>query len=107
MPASRPARRRAVYTGVYTAVAALSLGALGACKSSEILNVSSPDVLGVDAYSTPAGADALRYGVMGDFAVAFDGNTDSYSVITGNLADEIYTTDTFDDRLTINARHSS
>ncbi len=102
MPASRPAQRRAVYT----AVAALSLGALGACKSSEILNVSSPDVLGVAAYSTPAGADALRYGVMGDFAYAYDGNTDAYTVISGNLADEIYTTDTFDDRLTINARKS-
>jgi hypothetical protein len=102
MPASCSARRRAVYT----AVAALSLGALGACKSSEILNVSSPDVLGVDAYSTPAGADALRYGVIGDFAFAYDGNGDAFSVITGNLADEIYTTDTFDDRLTINARRS-
>jgi hypothetical protein len=102
MPASRTARTRAVYT----AVAALSLGALSACKSSEILNVNDPDVLGVAAYSTPAGADALRYGVIGDFAVAYDGSTDAFTVASGDLADEIYTTDTFDDRLTINARKS-
>ncbi|HEY4219328.1 MAG TPA: hypothetical protein VGM67_19425 [Gemmatimonadaceae bacterium] len=88
------------------AAAALGLVGLGACKSGDILNVKSPDVLGVGAYTTPAGVDPLRYGVIGDFAYAFDGNGDSFTVVTGNMADELYASDTFDDRLSINARRS-
>jgi hypothetical protein len=103
MPAFAVARKRVLLTGT----AALSLGVLGACKSSEILNVSTPDVLGVGAYTTPAGVDPLRYGVVGDFAYAFDGNVaDAFTVVTGTLADELYASDTFDDRLSINARRS-
>jgi hypothetical protein len=95
-------RKRVVLAGT----AALALGALGACKSDKILNVSTPDVLAPEAFSTPAGADPIRFGVISDFVRAYDGNTDAYTVITGNLADELYATDTFDDRLTINSRRS-
>jgi hypothetical protein len=92
--------------GLLMGTAALAVGILGACKSSEVLNVSTPDFLNVDAYSTPAGADPLRYGVISDFTYAFDGNTDAFTVASGNLADEIYTTDTFDGRLQVNARRT-
>jgi hypothetical protein len=85
---------------------ALALGALGACKSDKILNVSTPDVLPPDAFSTPAGADPLRFGVISDFVRAYDGNTDAYTVVSGNAADELYASDTFDGRLTINSRKS-
>jgi hypothetical protein len=95
-------RKRVVLAGT----AALALGALGACKSDKILNVSTPDVLPPAAFSTPAGADPLRFGVISDFVRAYDGNTDSYVVASGNLADELYATDTFDGRLTINSRKS-
>ena len=96
------ARKRAVLAGA----AALAVGVLGACKSDQVLNVSSPDVLDQAAFSTPAGADPLRFGVISDFTLAFDGSTDSYTTVSGLLGDEMYSTDTFDDRLTINARRS-
>ena len=44
--------------------------------------------------------------MIADFATAFDGGTDSFTTITGNLADELLASDTFDGRLTINARKS-
>src|SRR5205823_9738610 len=45
-------------------------------------------------------------GVLADFASAFDGGTDSFITMSGNLADELLASDTFDGRLTINARKS-
>jgi hypothetical protein len=96
-------RKRAALAGT----AALAVGILGACKSDQVLNVDSPDILGVAAYQTPAGVDALRFGVLADFTYAFDGNTDAFTVITGNMADELDATDTFADRLSINARQSA
>jgi hypothetical protein len=95
-------RKRVVLAGTV----ALALGALGACKSDKILNVTTPDVLPPAAFSTPAGADPLRFGVVSDFVRAYDGNTDAFTVVSGNLADELYATDTFDGRLTINSRKS-
>ena len=86
---------------------ALAAALFAACKSSEVLNVSTPDFLSVDAYSTPAGVDPLRFGVLSDFAYAYDGNTDGFTVVSGDLADEITTTDTFDGRLTVNARRTA
>jgi hypothetical protein len=44
--------------------------------------------------------------VIADFAAAFDGGTDSFITMTGNMADELLASDTFDGRLTINARKS-
>jgi hypothetical protein len=97
------ARKRFVFVGT----AALAVGVLGACQSDNVLNVNSPDILGTAAYQTPAGIDALRFGVISDFTVAYDGNTDAFTVITGNMADELDATDTFADRLSINGRQSS
>lgn len=100
---SAEARKRFALVGS----AALAVGILGACQSNDVLNVNSPDILGTAAYQTPAGVDALRFGVISDFTVAYDGNTDAYTVITGNMADELDATDTFADRLSINARQSA
>ena len=77
----------------------------GASKDS-LLKVTDPDLLSPGDYTTPAGATPLRVGVIADFASAFDGGTDSFITITGNLADELLASDTFDGRLTINARKS-
>ena len=68
--------------------------------------MTTQDVLPPAAFSTPAGADPLRYGVISDFVRAYDGNTDAYTVVSGNLADELYATDTFDGRFTVNSRKS-
>jgi hypothetical protein len=88
------------------AFATLAIGALSvvACKTDRLLNANTPDILPIEAYNTPDGADPLRYGVISDFVRAFDGNIDAFTVISGTLADEIYASDTFDDRLSVNAR---
>src|SRR4051812_44920536 len=89
-------------------VAALALTAVSAvgCNKDKLLTVNDPDVLNVSDYQTPAGADPLRFGVIRNFATAFDGGTDSFVTITGNMADEMLASDTFDGRLTVNARRS-
>jgi len=94
--------------GAYVAAGlALTLGGLAGCTDRSLLQVENPSLLGLDAYNTPAGADFLRYGVIGDFAYGYDGTTSSYTVSSGNLADELYSTDTFDETRTINSRRST
>jgi len=86
-------------------VAALTLLAAG-CKKDSLTQVTDPDILNPGAFSTPNGATPLRVGVIADFNTAFDGSTDSFVTMTGNMADELLASDTFDGRLTINARKS-
>jgi hypothetical protein len=90
-----------------TGIAALALFAAAAgCNKDAITQVTDPDIFNVGDYNTPAGADPLRIGVIANFAGAFDAATDSYVNMSGNLADEMLASDTFDGRLTINARKS-
>lgn len=89
------------------AAAALALTALStACNKDKLLQVTDPDLLNVADYKTPAAANALRYGVISLFNSSFDGGGDAFTVITGNMSDELLSSDTFDTRLTINARKS-
>jgi hypothetical protein len=88
------------------AITALAVAAAAGCKKDALLDVTDPDVLNPAEYTTPAGAVPLRIGVIANFTSAFDGGTDSFVTITGNLADELLASDTFDGRLTINARKS-
>src|ERR1043165_1579578 len=89
------------------AVTAFAVAAAAAgCKKDSLLDVTDPDILNPSEYTTPAGALPLRIGVIANFTSAFDGGTDSFVTITGNLADELLASDTFDGRLTINARKS-
>lgn len=83
--------------------AALTIGAAG-CKSSEVLNVQTPDILAPGVFNTPTGTDPLRFGVISDFTVGFDGSTDSYTTMSGDMADELMATDTFAERLSVNSR---
>jgi hypothetical protein len=87
-------------------VAALAAFAAG-CKKDSLTQVTDPDILNPGAFSTPNGATPLRVGVIADFTTAFDGGTDSFVTMSGNLADELLASDTFDGRLTINARKSA
>src|SRR5439155_22683140 len=84
----------------------LTAAVLAGCQRETLLDVTDPDVLNVQDYTTAAGAIPLRIGVIANFTSAFDGGTDAFTVITGNMADELLASDTFDDRLTINARKS-
>ena len=83
--------------------AALTVSAAG-CKSSEVLNVTTPDILTPTVFNTPTGTDPLRYGVISDFTVGFDGAGDSFTTMSGDMSDEMVATDTFAERLSVNAR---
>jgi hypothetical protein len=78
--------------------------ALTACNPSSALDITDPDVLNISDFNSPAGAGPVRLGVLQDFAVVFSGTIDGVVVSSGNMADEIYSTDTFDDRLFPNQR---
>ena len=93
-----PARPRLTMT------AAAAFVMLGACKSSEVLNVTTPDILSPGVFNTPTGTDPLRFGVISDFTVAFDGATDSFTTMSGDMSDEMVASDTFAERLSVNSR---
>ncbi|MEO7359565.1 MAG: hypothetical protein ABI120_04505 [Gemmatimonadaceae bacterium] len=84
--------------------AVASLFVLSSCDSAKILEVVDPDILNPAQIETGAGAVPLRYGALRDFVVAFDGSGDAFAVVTGNLADELRASDTFDGRLLPNKR---
>ncbi|MFN9255743.1 MAG: hypothetical protein ACK6DR_09220 [Gemmatimonas sp.] len=80
---------------------------LAGCNLNSALDITDPDVLNVADYNSPAGANPVRLGVLQDFTQAFSGTQDGIVVMTGNMADEIYSTDTFDDRLFPNHRRTN
>ena len=83
----------------------LAVGLLAACSTST-LEIVDPDVLNVADYETAAGAGPLRLGVIQDFQNVYSGNAslENVIVVSGNVSDEMYSTDTFDDRLFPNQR---
>ncbi|MFN9205134.1 MAG: hypothetical protein ACK6DP_19005, partial [Gemmatimonas sp.] len=83
----------------------LAVGVAAGC-TTDTLEITDPDVLNVEDYATTAGATPLRLGVIQDFQNVFSGNAnlESMVVVTGNVSDEMYSTDTFDDRLFPNQR---
>jgi hypothetical protein len=85
--------------------ALLAVGLLGGCSTST-LEITDPDVLNVTDYTTAAGATPLRLGVIQDFQNVYSGNAnlENVIVVSGNVSDEMYSTDTFDDRLFPNQR---
>jgi hypothetical protein len=85
--------------------ALLAVGLLGGCSTST-LEITDPDVLNVADYTTAAGATPLRLGVIQDFQNVYSGNAslENVIVVSGNVSDEMYSTDTFDDRLFPNQR---
>ncbi len=77
--------------------------ALAGC-SNDILDVGTPDVLAADVLGGSLGATTLRNGALQDFVVSFSGTQDGFLMSTGNMSDEIQTSDTFADRYRTDAR---
>lgn len=75
--------------------------------SSKILGVDTPDVLSQSALGGPLGATTIRNGAMQDFTVTFSGTQDGFIVSTGNMADEVQTSDTFADRYFTDGRRQT
>jgi hypothetical protein len=75
--------------------------------SNDILNVGTPDVISADVLGGSLGATTLRNGAIQDFTQSFSGSIDAYATSSGNLGDEIQTTDTFADRYNTDQRNQS
>jgi len=101
MPFFNSARRMMRPVGAMAAVLALA-----GC-SSDLLSVPTPNVISESAIGSSLGVTTLRNGAMQDFTVAYSGSLDAFAVASGNLADEIQTTDNFADRYNTDARNSS
>lgn len=96
---------RALFTRRHLAgAAALSFLALSSCSTGDILQVDQPGIIDLSNTATPAAVTFLRNGAIQSFVSAFDGNGDAFVVVTGNLADELRASDTFDGRLLPNKR---
>ena len=76
---------------------------LASC-TTDILNVGTPDVLSGAALSGSIGATTLRHGAIRELGVAYSGTIDGFVVSTGNMSDEIQTSDTFADRIFTDGR---
>jgi hypothetical protein len=72
--------------------------------TTDILNVQTPNIIAENSLGGSLGATTLRNGSVMDFIVAYSGTQDGYVVSSGNLGDEIQTTDTFADRYSTDQR---
>lgn len=83
----------------------------GACN---LLDVTTPDVVPVNALNDPTVLPTIRAGAIGDFALAYGGSGASGSggtvegqiLTTGMLSDELVNTETFPDRVQEDARQT-
>jgi hypothetical protein len=75
--------------------------------SSDLLTVQTPNVIAEEAIGGSLGVSTLRNGAMMDFIVSYSGTQDGFAVVSGNLGDEIQTTDNFADRFDTDGRNSN
>jgi hypothetical protein len=75
--------------------------------STDLLSVPTPDVIAEAAIGGSLGVTTLRNGAMQDFIVSYSGTQDGFVVVSGNLGDELNTTDTFADRYNTDGRNTS
>jgi hypothetical protein len=83
--------------------------ALAACSIDEILHVDDPDVASPGSLTGPAALPVLRGGAFSEFQITYGGNdgaaqTEGWITLSGLLADEFESTETFTDRLDIDKR---
>lgn len=96
---------RGIIRPVGAGAAVAALFAVAGC-SSDILSVPTPNVIAEGAIGGSLGVTTLRNGSMMDFIVAYSGTQDGFAVVSGNLGDEIQTTDNFADRFNTDGRNS-
>jgi hypothetical protein len=97
-------RRMTRAVGAVTAAVTAALTVAGC--SSDLLSVPTPNVIAEDAIGGSLGVTTLRNGTLMDFIVSYSGTQDGFAVVTGNLGDEIQTTDNFADRFGTDGRSS-
>jgi hypothetical protein len=90
-----------------TAVLALALGC-------HLLDISNPDVVPTDVLGGASALAAVRAGAVGDFTIAYSGSgaggsggtVEGQIMASGLLADEWINTETFPDRIQVDARQT-
>lgn len=83
-------------------IAAVCLLSIGSCSTSDILDVSIPDVIDPAVVTTPAGARALYAGALGEFIVGVvgdNGGIEGQILVSGSFTDELFNSETFPTRL--------
>jgi len=87
-----------------------SLALLGACSIDSVLEVVDPDVVTPATAADPNNISGLRLGALGDFMIAYGGNTlggggtEGIVLSSGLLGDELYVGDTFGTRQEVDRR---
>jgi hypothetical protein len=82
-------------------ILAIALLPAASCSTSEILDVTDPDIVDPAVVSTPAGARALYSGALGEFIVAIvgdNGGIEGQILVSGSLTDELVNSETFPTR---------
>jgi hypothetical protein len=100
--AASPARRA---TRSLIAVAAAALTTLVACSPDDLLDVEDIDVARPGSVADSSALPAVLAGAVGDFANAYNGGGDFNQItLSGQLADELYNTETFPTRIEVDQR---
>lgn len=86
------------------AAAALVVGVVG-CKPNDILAVDDIDVAQPGSVADSSALSAVLAGAIGDFGNAYNGGGDFNQItLAGQLADELYNTETFPTRIEVDQR---
>jgi starch-binding outer membrane protein, SusD/RagB family len=88
---------------VLASVSVAGLLSLGACNTSDLLEVESPDIIEPAGVQSAAGANAVRIGALARFTQATTG-AESLVLLGGLFADEWINGDTFTDRHEVDRR---
>ena len=102
--------RRHTALPVRLALLATALAVVGC----HLLDISNPDVVPIDLLGGPSALATVRAGAVGDFTLAYSGSGASGSggtiegqiMVSGMLADEWINTETFPDRIQVDARQT-
>lgn len=81
---------------------------LGGCSTDKLLQVNDPAVATPGSLSSAASLPTLYVGALGDFDVAYsgdsDGNNEGYSLVSAVISDELRDADTFPTRIATDQR---
>lgn len=91
---------------------ALTLAAVLVASGCHVLDVSNPDIVPGGGLNDPNALPTIRAGAIGDFGIAYSGSgaqgsngtTEGQVLISGMLGDELINTETFPDRVFVDAR---
>ncbi|HVH69303.1 MAG TPA: hypothetical protein VM716_15650 [Gemmatimonadales bacterium] len=108
-----PGRREGARAPVRFALASVC-AALGFAAACHLLDISNPDVVPAGTLTGAANLPTIRGGAIGDFALAYSGSGATGSqgtiegqiMVSGLLSDEWINTETFPDRVQVDARQT-